>query len=75
MPEFTRIPRTYDVPDGWKHPVEDIRVKPPQSQTLEYSPAELNRILDIIDQRDDELLRLLRLLALHVVPHVGQQVD
>ena len=55
---FNFVGDTCNTPDGWKNPVDGIKVKGSQAQTLEYSNAEIKRMFEIVDSNPDELLRL-----------------
>jgi len=55
---FNYVGETSDVPESWKNPVDGIKVKGSQAQTLEYSDAEIKRMFEIVDSNPDELLRL-----------------
>jgi len=55
---FNYVGEICEVPESWKNPVNGIKVKGSQAQTLEYSDAEIGRMYEIVDSRDDELIRL-----------------
>ena len=55
---FNYVGETCDVPIGWKNPVNGIKVKGSQSQTLEYSDLDIDRMFQAISSGDDELLKL-----------------
>ncbi len=47
-----------DVAGTWRHPVDGIKVKGSQAQTLEYSDSEIEQMFKTIDRGMDGLLRL-----------------
>jgi len=55
---FSYVGETCDIPDTWKNPVNAIKVKGSQAQTLEYSDSEIERMFQTVDSGSDELLRL-----------------
>lgn len=55
---FNYVGETCDVPIGWKNPVDGIKVRGSQAQTLEFSDAEIQRMFEIIDSNLDDLLSL-----------------
>ena len=55
---FNFVGETCDVPVGWKNPVDGIKVKGSQTQTLEYSDDQIKCMLDAVDGHQDDLLRL-----------------
>lgn len=55
---FNYVGETCDVSDTWKNPVAGIKVKGSQSQTLEYSDAEIKQMFKTVDSGTDCLLRL-----------------
>ena len=55
---FTFVHDTCDVPESWKNPVDGIKVTGSQSQTMEYSDAEIQRMFQIVKSSADESLRL-----------------
>ena len=55
---FSYVGETCDVSESWKNPVDGIKVKGSQAQTLEYSDTEIKRMFEIVDSNPDELLRL-----------------
>lgn len=55
---FTYVGDTCDTPQGWKNPLDGIKVKGSQAQTLEYSDAEIECMFQTVETGTDELLRL-----------------
>ena len=55
---FNYIGETCDIPLTWKNPVDGIKVKGSQAETLEYSDSEIERMFQTVDSGSDELLRL-----------------
>ena len=55
---FSYVGETCDVSDTWKNPVNGIKVKGSQAQTLEYSDSEIEQMFQTIDSGTDGLLRL-----------------
>ncbi|NQW21399.1 MAG: tyrosine-type recombinase/integrase [Chloroflexi bacterium] len=55
---FNYVGETCDVPETWKNPVDGIKVKGSQSQTLEYSDTEIQRMFEVIESNTDKLLSL-----------------
>ena len=44
---FNWVGETISMPDGWRSPLEAIRVKPSQTETMAYGEAEIRRIFEI----------------------------
>ena len=55
---FNYVGEICDVPDTWKNPVDGIKVKGSQSQTLEYSDTEIQRMFEVVESNNDKLLSL-----------------
>lgn len=55
---FNYVGETCDISDKWKNPVNGIKVKGSQAQTLEYSDSEIEQMFQTIDSGTDDLLRL-----------------
>lgn len=55
---FRYVGDTCGVSESWKNPVDGIKVKGSQAQTLEYSDAEIECMFQTIDSGTDEVLRL-----------------
>lgn len=55
---FTFVGDTCDAPQGWKNPLDGIKVKGSQAQTLEYSDDEIGLMYQSITEGTDELLGL-----------------
>ena len=55
---FNYVGETCDIPATWKNPVDGIKVKGSQAQTLEYSDTEIEQMFRTIDRGTDDLLRL-----------------
>ena len=55
---FNYVGETCDVPIGWKNPVDGIKVKGSQAQTLEYSDDQIRCMFETMDNHADELIRL-----------------
>jgi integrase/recombinase XerC len=55
---FMFVGDTCDVPGGWKNPLDGVKVKGSQSQTMEYSTDEIQKMYEIVDGNTDKVLRL-----------------
>ena len=55
---FKYVGETCDVSNTWKNPVDGIKVKGSQAQTLEYSDTEIECMFHAVDSGTDEVLRL-----------------
>jgi integrase/recombinase XerD len=55
---FNYIGETCDIPLTWKNPLDGIKVKGSQAETLEYSDSEIEQMFQTVDNGSDELLRL-----------------
>jgi integrase/recombinase XerD len=55
---FNYVDETCDVSAAWKNPVDGIKVKGSQAQTLEYSDTEIEQMFRTIDKGTNALLRL-----------------
>ena len=55
---FNYVGETCDISDTWKNPVNGIKVKGSQAQTLEYSDAEIAQMFRTVDAGKDKLLKL-----------------
>jgi site-specific recombinase XerD len=55
---FNYVGETCDVSGTWRHPLDGIKVKGSQAETLEYSDAEIEQMFQTIDKGTDELLKL-----------------
>ena len=64
---FKHIGETHDLPDTWRNPLDGIRVKGSQAQTLEYSDTEIRRMFEIVEANPSEFLRLRNVAILTVL--------
>lgn len=55
---FNYVGETCETPVGWKNPVDGIKVKGSQAQTLEYSDDQIGRMFETNDSNPDRLIRL-----------------
>jgi site-specific recombinase XerD len=54
---FAYVGDTCDSPQGWKNPLDGIKVKGSQTQTLEFSDEEIKCMVTAFDDTNDEILR------------------
>ena len=55
---FSYVGQTCDVSEIWRNPVQEIKVKGSQVQTLEYTDAEIETMFKTVDSGTDQLLKL-----------------
>jgi len=58
---FLYVGEECDTASDWKNPVEGIKVKGSQAQTLEYSDTEIDRMFKTIASGEDDQLKLRKL--------------
>ena len=49
---FTYVGQTCSVPDGWFNPLDGLKVKPSQAQTMAFSDDEIDRMFEIVAGQD-----------------------
>ena len=64
---FLYVGEEWEMVSDWKNPVEGIKVKGSQAQTLEYSDTELDQMFKTIYSGEDDLLRLRNTAILKVL--------
>jgi site-specific recombinase XerD len=49
---FTYVGQTCSVPDGWSNPLDGLKVKPSQAQTMAFSDDEIERMFEVVVGQD-----------------------
>ena len=65
---------TCDVSDAWTHPIDGIKVKPSQAQTMAYSEDEIERMFEVVEG-GDTILGLRNRAILTVLLNSGVRVS
>ena len=68
---FTYVEETCAVGEAWRNPVEGIRVKASQAQTMAYSEAEISRMFDSVGTNSGELVGLRNRAILTILLNSG----